>query len=70
MYKQHIVQQFADKRRPFNLKTQLKKLICDGDKPQVICEDSVIFTMVMSIFTYYEKYVSSDLLSTLYVTHE
>ena len=58
MYKQHIVQQFTNKRSPFNLKTELKKFIFDGDKPQVICEDPATFSMVMSIFAQYEKYVS------------
>ena len=58
MYKQHIAQQFTDKRSPFNLKTQLKKLIFEGDKQQVICKDPGTFTMVMSTFTQYEKYVS------------
>ena len=58
MYKQHIVQHFTDEKSPFNLKTQLKKLIFDGGKPQVICEDPTTFTMVMSTFTQYEKYVS------------
>ena len=58
LYKQHIVQQFTDERSPFNLKTALKKLIFDGDKPQVICEDPATFTMVISTFTQYEKYVS------------
>ena len=60
MYKQYIVQQITDKeRRPFNLKTALKKLIYDGDKPRVICENSATFTMVMSTFTHHEKYVST-----------
>ena len=58
MYKQHIVQQFTDEKSPFNLKTQLKKLIFDGDKLQVICEDPATFTMVISTFTQHEKYVS------------
>ena len=58
MYKQHIVQHFTDERSPFNLKTQLKKLIFDGGKPQVICEDPATFAMVMSTFTQHEKYVS------------
>ena len=58
MYKQHIVQQFTDVKSPFNLKTELKKLIFEGGKPQVICEDPAIFTMVISTFTQYEKYVS------------
>ena len=59
MYKQHIVQHFTDEKSPFSLKTQLKKLIFDGDKLQVICEDPAAFTMVISTFTQYEKYVSA-----------
>ena len=53
------MQQFTDEKSLFNLKTELKKLVYDGDKPQVICEDSAIFTMVMSTFTQHEKYVSA-----------
>ena len=58
MYKKHIVQQFTDEKSPFNLKTALKKLMFDGDKPQVICEHPATFTMVISTFTQHEKYVS------------
>ena len=54
-----IVQQFTDEKSPFNLKTALKKLIFASEKPQVICEDSALFTMVMSTFTQHEKYVSA-----------
>ena len=57
-YTQRLMALFTHKSSPVNLKTGLKKLIFDGDKPQVICEDPATFTMVMSTFTQYEKYVS------------
>ena len=53
------VQQFTDEKSCFNLNTALKKLNFASKEPQVICEDSVMFTMVMSTFTHHEKYVSA-----------
>ena len=53
------VQQFTDEKSLFNLKPELKKLFFASEKPQVICEDPAIFTMVMSTFTHHEKYVSA-----------
>jgi len=55
----HItLHKMACKEAPFNLKAELKDLMFTAGKPLVICEDSVTFTMVMSTFKQYEKYVS------------
>ena len=48
---------FTKKSSLMNLKAELKKLIFE--EPLVISEDSATFTMVMSTFNNYEKYVSS-----------
>lgn len=47
----------SNKSSLVNLKTELKKLIFE--EPLVICEDSAVFTMVMSTFKNYEKDVSN-----------
>ena len=58
-YGQRFIQFLTGKKNPpLNLKAELQKLIFTDDQPQVICENSGIFTMVMSTFMNYEKNVS------------
>ena len=49
----------GDKRPSFDLKGELKKLIFPASREHVVVsEDAGTFTMVISTFTQYEKYVS------------
>ena len=48
-----------EKHHPLvNLKEGLKKLLFPSGELMIICEDSGTFTMALSTFYQYEKYVS------------
>ena len=59
-YGQRIMQFVTrEKHHPLvNLKEGLNKLLFPSGELMVICEDSGIFTMALSTFYQYEKYVS------------
>ena len=57
---------FGSSGHTYDLKGEVKKLMFDGEMMKPVTSDAGVFTLVMSAFTQYERFVSTSCYYLLY----